>query len=110
VTLNSLPCGRSFPNCKKTVGAASGQRDENARQAAALEAKVNELTQLVHTRDQALDQKEAEVAKRQAPLEHDRDIRELMGARGLHMADVHDVSGRGTEKPTAAPSMPKESP
>jgi Anti-sigma-K factor rskA/Putative zinc-finger len=83
---------------QKTVDAATAQRDENARQAAALEAKVNELTQLVRAREQALNQKEAEVAKGQELLEHDRDIRELMGARELYMADVHDVSGRGTEK------------
>ena len=83
---------------QKTVEAATAQRDENARQAAILEAKVNELTQLVRGREEALDQKEAEVAKGQELLEHDRDIRELMGARELYMADVHDVSGRGTEK------------
>jgi len=83
---------------QKTVDAATAQRDENAREAATLEAKVNELTQLVRSRDQALDQKEAEVAKGQELLEHDRDIRELMGARELYMADVHDVSGKGTEK------------
>jgi len=83
---------------QKTVQEATEQRDENARQAAALEAKVNELTQLVRAREQALDQKEVEVAKGQELLEHDRDIRELMGARELYMADVHDVSGKGTDK------------
>jgi len=83
---------------QKTVDTATAQRDENARQAAILEAKVNELTQVVRAREQALDQKEAEVAKGQELLEHDRDIRELMGARELYMVDVHDVSGRGTEK------------
>jgi hypothetical protein len=83
---------------QKTVDAATAQRDENARQAALLETKVNELTQLVRARERTLDQKEAEVAKGQELLEHDRDIRELMGARELYMADVHDVSGRGTEK------------
>lgn len=81
-----------------TVEAATAQRDGNARQAATLEAKVNELTRLVRERDEALDQRDAEVAKSQELLEHDRDIRELMGARDLYMADVHDVSGRGTEK------------
>lgn len=82
----------------KTVEEATAQRDENARQAAGLEAKVNQLTQLVRTREQALDQKEVEVAQGQELLEHDRDIRELMGARELYMADVHDVSGKGTAK------------
>jgi hypothetical protein len=83
---------------QKTVQEATAQRDENARQAATLEAKVNELTQLVRAREQALDQKEVEVANGQELLQHDRDIRELMGARELYMADVHDVSGKGTDK------------
>jgi anti-sigma factor RsiW len=83
---------------QKTVEAETAQRDENARQAAVLESKVNELTQLVREREQALDQRDAEVAKGQELLAHDRDIRELMGARDLYMADVHDVSGKGTDK------------
>jgi Anti-sigma-K factor rskA/Putative zinc-finger len=83
---------------QKTVDGATAQRDENAREAATLEAKVNELTELLRQREQALDQSETEVAKKQELLEHDRDIRELMGARDLYMADVHDVSGKGTEK------------
>jgi hypothetical protein len=83
---------------QKTVEAATAQRDENARQAAVLEARVNELTQLVREREQALDQRDTEVAKGQELLAHDRDIRELMGARDLYMADVHDVSGQGTDK------------
>jgi hypothetical protein len=83
---------------QKTLETATAQRDENARLAASLEAKVNELTQLVKTREQALDQRATEVARGQELLEHDRDIRELMGARELYMADVHDVSGKGTAK------------
>jgi putative zinc finger protein len=83
---------------QKTVEAATAQRDENARQAAVLEAKVNDLTQLVRERERALDQKNAEVAKDQELLEHDRDIRELMGARDLYMAEIHDVSKAGTDK------------
>ena len=83
---------------QKTVAAATAQRDESARQAAVLEAKVSELTQLVRDREQALDRQEVEVARGQELLEHDRDIRELMGARDLYMADVHDVSGKGTDK------------
>ena len=78
--------------------AAAAQRDENARQAATLEAKVKELTQLAEEREQALDQRTAEVAQGQELLEHDRDIRELMGARDLYMADIRDVSGKGTDK------------
>lgn len=83
---------------QKTLEAAKAQRDENARKAAVLEAKVNELTQQVREHEQALEQRDTEVAKGQELLAHDRDIRELMGARDLYMADVHDVSGKGTDK------------
>ena len=83
---------------QKTVEVATAQRDESARQAAVLEAKVNELTALAKDRELALDRTESEVAKGQELLAHDRDIRELMGARELYMADVHDVSGKGTAK------------
>jgi hypothetical protein len=83
---------------QKTIETATSQRDENARQAGSLEAKVNELTQLVKDREQALDQRDAEVARGQELLEHDRDIRELMGARQLYVADIRDVTGAGTDK------------
>jgi|SRR5450755_3851266 len=63
---------------QKTMEAAIAQRDENARQTATLEVKVNELTQLVKNREQSLDQRDAEVVKGQELLEHDHDIRELM--------------------------------
>ena len=83
---------------QKTVDVATAQRDESAREAALLETKVNELTALVRERELALDRTESEVAKGQELLAHDRDIRDLMGARELYMADVHDVSGKGTAK------------
>jgi hypothetical protein len=83
---------------QKTMEAAAAQRDENARHAVVLEAKVSELSETVREREQALDQRDTEVAKGQELLAHDRDIRELMGARDLYMADVHDVSGQGTDK------------
>jgi hypothetical protein len=80
---------------QRTIETLTGQREEIAGQASVLETKVDELTQLVRNREQALDQKQAEVAKQQELLEHDRDIRELMGARDLYIAEVHDVSRTG---------------
>jgi hypothetical protein len=73
----------------------SQRREDAAKRAATLEAKVSELTQLAHDREQALDQQQAQVAKQQELLDHDRDIRELMGARDLYIAEVHDVGGTG---------------
>jgi Putative zinc-finger len=75
------------------------QREDVARHALALEVKVEELTQIVRDRDRALDEQQAEVTKQRELLDHDRDIRELMGARDLYIAEVHDVAGNGeTEK------------
>jgi hypothetical protein len=83
---------------QKALDAATAERAEASSHAAVLQAKVNELTELMNDREQALDQKQTEVAKQQELLEHDRDIRELMGARDLYMADVHDVTKAGTDK------------
>jgi hypothetical protein len=58
-----------------------------------LTAEVKHLTQTLHDRDAALDQKDELLAK-------DRDIRELMGARHLYVAEVYDVERTGeTQKP-----------
>ena len=66
---------------------------QDAKQAATLDAKVNELTNLLHQRDAAVDQQ-------QELLAHDRDIRELIGARDLYVAEVYDVARNGaTQKP-----------
>ncbi len=73
----------------------SQQREDTAKQAQALQAKVDELTQVVRDRQLALDQQEVVVAKQQVLLDHDRDIRDLMGARDLYIAEVHDVAGTG---------------
>jgi len=43
---------------QKDVETATAERDENAREASVLEAKVNELTPLVRSREQALDQRD----------------------------------------------------
>ena len=64
------------------------QSAEEQDRAAQLTTTVNELTQELHQRDQALEQKDELLAK-------DRDIRELMGARELHVAEVYDVARSG---------------
>jgi len=77
---------------QKLDGLVKESNDEQAR-AALLTVTVNELTQQLHQRDQALQQKDE-------LLEKDRDIREVMGARDLHVAEVYDVARTGeTQKP-----------
>jgi peptidoglycan hydrolase CwlO-like protein len=61
--------------------------------AKASEAKVNDLTR-------QLQQRETDLEQQDQLLAHDRDIRDLMGARDLYIAEVYDVAGTGeTKKP-----------
>lgn len=69
------------------------QSAQDAVRAKASEAKVGELTRLLEDREAALEQQDALLA-------HDRDIRDLMGARDLYIAEVYDIAGSGeTKKP-----------
>ena len=71
----------------------AGKSSQDAKQVATLDARVNELTNLLRQREAAVDQQ-------QELLAHDRDIRELMGARDLYVAEVYDVARTGaTQKP-----------
>jgi len=69
------------------------QSSEDKQRATALEAKVSDLNRLLHDRDATIEQQEELLA-------HDRDIRDLMGARDLYVAEVYDVARTGeTKKP-----------
>ena len=69
------------------------QRAQVMARSESLEAQINELHGQIHDREQALDREEELLA-------HDRDIRELMGARELYIAEVYDVAKDGqTKKP-----------
>jgi hypothetical protein len=69
------------------------QSSEDKQRTTALEAKVTDLNRLLHDRETAIDQQ-------QELLAHDRDIRDLMGARDLYVAEVYDVERTGeTRKP-----------
>jgi hypothetical protein len=69
------------------------ERTQDQVRAESLEAQIREL----HGQ---LREQEQEVGKQQELLAHDRDIRELMGARELYIAEVYDVARDGqTQKP-----------
>jgi predicted nucleic acid-binding Zn-ribbon protein len=69
------------------------QSSQDKQLVAGLEAKVTDLTRLLRDREASIDQQEELLA-------HDRDIRELMGARDLYVAEVYDVERNGkTKKP-----------
>ena len=69
------------------------QRSQDQSHAESLEAQINDLHGQLRDREQ-------ELGKQQELLAHDRDIRELMGARDLYIAEVYDVARDGqTQKP-----------
>jgi hypothetical protein len=69
------------------------QRDTDFIGATSLEARIAELSKLLKGRDETITQQ-------QQLLSADRDIRELMGARDLYLAEVYDVARNGeNEKP-----------
>ncbi|MGB9072385.1 MAG: hypothetical protein WCC22_06910 [Terriglobales bacterium] len=75
------------------VASLTQQSTDETAHAKALGAKVSDLTRLLQDREAYLGQQEE-------LLSHDRDIRELMGARDLYIAEVYDVGDNGaTRKP-----------
>jgi peptidoglycan hydrolase CwlO-like protein len=64
---------------------------QDAGSAKASATKVNDLTQQLETEQAALQERDELLA-------HDRDIRELMGARDLYIAEIYDVAGTGEIK------------
>jgi peptidoglycan hydrolase CwlO-like protein len=69
------------------------QSTQEAARAKASESKVKELTQ-------QLQEQRAAVEQRDELLAHDRDIRDVIGARDLYIAEIYDVAGTGeTKKP-----------
>jgi hypothetical protein len=69
------------------------ERAQDQSRADSLEAQIGDLHGQLHDREQDL-------GKQQELLSHDRDIRELMGARDLYIAEVFDVARDGeTQKP-----------
>jgi len=89
-----------FEELQKGMEVETEQRQQAAARAASLEGKVEELTQVLRERERTVDQQQTEISKQQELLEHDRDIRELMGARDLYIAEVYDVARTGQTNKT----------
>lgn len=69
------------------------QRSQEQLRAMGLEAQMGELSSQLRNR-------EATIGKQEELLAHDRDIRELMGARDLYIAEVYDVARDGSTQKT----------
>ncbi len=69
------------------------QRSDNQMRAQSLEAQIKDLHGQLREQERTL-------GKQDELLAHDRDIRDLMGARDLYIAEVYDVARDGaTQKP-----------
>jgi hypothetical protein len=88
----------------QTLGAkltsASASTDQQAGRFAMLQAKVQSLNVSLDEANTALNDKERMLALDKDFLSHDRDIRDLIGARNLYIADIFDTTETGkTAKP-----------
>jgi hypothetical protein len=82
----------SLQKTQTEFDALQRQRAAEELRADSLAAQVNDLHAQLHDREQAMNQQEDLLA-------HDRDVRELMGARDLYIAEIYNVAGDGTQKP-----------
>ena len=73
---------------RQTLQANAGASREQATQTAALEARVQQLTADLGEKDRLLGLDKEFLA-------HDREIRDLIGARDLYIADIYDVGQTG---------------
>ena len=73
------------------VNSLTQQSTSETTQAKTLGAKVDDLTRLLEDREKALNEQDELLA-------HDRDIREVMGARNLYIAEVYDTDENGATR------------
>lgn len=83
----------SLETTKVELASAQHDRQRDQLLGRSLEAQVNDLNAELRTDEQA-------ISKRDDLLSYDRDIRDLIGARDLYIAEVYDVARDGsTRKP-----------
>lgn len=83
---------RSLYDSQSELTSLHEQQQRDLLRSASLESEIQALSARVKDQDTT-------VAEQRTFLASDRDIRELMGARDLYIADVFDVDGDGTNKP-----------
>jgi len=84
---------KAYQNLQLEFTSLHAEHDRALLQTASLESKIDELSAAARDQERRLKDNEQYLAS-------DRDIRELMGARKLYIADVFDVdSGSRTRKP-----------
>jgi hypothetical protein len=83
----------AYQSVRSELASLQGERERALIRTSSLEARIDDLTAINRDQERRLKDSEQYLAS-------DRDIRELMGARKLYIADVFDVdSGSRTKKP-----------
>jgi DNA repair exonuclease SbcCD ATPase subunit len=82
----------SLQKTQSDLDSLQTQRAQYQSRAESLAVQVNDLHAQLRDREQTL-------SKQEDLLAHDRDVRELMGARDLYIAEIYNVAGDGTQKP-----------
>jgi hypothetical protein len=83
----------SLQSLQSKLDLASQQNGQETAQLVEQQTHISELSASLRERDQ-------KVVQDEQLLEHDRDIRNLMGARDLYIAEIYDVAKNGdTQKP-----------
>jgi hypothetical protein len=83
----------NIDSLREQLSSIANQKSQEGAQSQTLQAQVSELSASLRAKDQ-------EVARNDELLQHDRDIRNLIGARDLYIAEIYDVGKTGaTQKP-----------
>jgi anti-sigma factor RsiW len=84
---------------ERTVAAAAQKKIDSIQQAQTNDAlRVVNLENQIQQMSQSARDREGTIDEQQRMLAADRDIRDLMGARDLYIAEVYDVGGNGKRK------------
>jgi len=84
---------------EQAILAATEKKLDALEQAKTIDAlRVTSLENQIHFMSQLVKDKDATIDEQQRFLASDRDIRDLMGARDLYIAEVYDVGGNGKRR------------
>jgi hypothetical protein len=96
-TLNGQLAGAQAEaeSLRNRLSSASADTSQQATRISTLESKVRELNASLDEKNVALSEKDRMLDLDKDFLAHDRDIRDLIGARNLYIADISDTTENG---------------
>src|SRR5260370_29784409 len=83
---------------RSEVKSSRQQDTSDSLRTAELEKRIEQLSASGRDQREQIEQQDSEIAQQRDLLAHDRDIRDLMGARQLYVAEVYDSDENGRPK------------